>query len=369
MHYRIDSVKIKASLTEEGYLLDKEAILGRTGIQLYRNQDGSERRELRLPEEVFNEDSLSSFLGKPVTKGHVDFVTVSNHRQLSVGAILSPGRQDGDHVVGTVQITDSDVIKELTEDKKNRELSLGYKVILDETPGEWNGQRYDAIQRKISINHLALVDKGRAGVAKLNLDGAGISCAYLVSSREDFIKEEDNTMTQPNGSLSTLRLDTGLTYQVPSEVEVAFNTLNKKLDAASEKLANVANDLKKAEQEKKDAEDALVKAKKDAVENAMNEVKTRLSIEEKANALGVKHDGVDNLEVMKAVIAKSGNKVDLTEKADAYIQAAFDMVDVKVKQDAMAKTAPVSKNAYNLDGVSDAEKSRQAYIDRINGVK
>ena len=53
-----------------------------------------------------------------------------------------------------------------------RELSLGYELDLDETPGTWNGEPYDAIQKNIRVNHLALVDKARAGdQARLNTDG------------------------------------------------------------------------------------------------------------------------------------------------------------------------------------------------------
>lgn len=52
-----------------------------------------------------------------------------------------------------------------------RELSLGYDLVLDETPGEWNGQPYDAIQTEIVINHLAIVREARAGEqARLNID-------------------------------------------------------------------------------------------------------------------------------------------------------------------------------------------------------
>ncbi|MBG3014860.1 DUF2213 domain-containing protein, partial [Proteus mirabilis] len=43
------------------------------------------------------------------------------------------------------------------------ELSPGYRCIYDFTPGEFNGERYDAIQRHIRANHLALVDEGRTG--------------------------------------------------------------------------------------------------------------------------------------------------------------------------------------------------------------
>ena len=44
-----------------------------------------------------------------------------------------------------------------------RELSAGYRCIYELTGGVWNGQRYDAVQRKIRGNHLALVQEGRMG--------------------------------------------------------------------------------------------------------------------------------------------------------------------------------------------------------------
>jgi hypothetical protein len=45
-----------------------------------------------------------------------------------------------------------------------RELSNGYASLIDFTPGETvNGQHYDAVQRQIRGNHVAVVDKGRAG--------------------------------------------------------------------------------------------------------------------------------------------------------------------------------------------------------------
>lgn len=44
-----------------------------------------------------------------------------------------------------------------------KELSAGYRCIYDIAQGVWNGQAYDAIQRKIRGNHLALVTEGRMG--------------------------------------------------------------------------------------------------------------------------------------------------------------------------------------------------------------
>lgn len=50
------------------------------------------------------------------------------------------------------------------------ELSLGYRCTYDFTPGEWNGKKYDAIQRKLRGNHVASVAKGRMGPGVAVLD-------------------------------------------------------------------------------------------------------------------------------------------------------------------------------------------------------
>lgn len=65
---RLDSLPLgQTSFTPEGYLKDRP-ILTSTGIFEYTNPDGSVRRELRLPEDVFDPESLSSYKGKPKLK-------------------------------------------------------------------------------------------------------------------------------------------------------------------------------------------------------------------------------------------------------------------------------------------------------------
>ena len=48
------------------------ANLTRTGVFIYRRKDGTERRELREPAEVFHADSLSTLRSAPVTNLHPD---------------------------------------------------------------------------------------------------------------------------------------------------------------------------------------------------------------------------------------------------------------------------------------------------------
>ena len=171
---RFDSLPLDATyFTDEGYLVD-HPIVTSVGIFVYHNPDGSERRELRLPEEVFAKKSLASYKGKPIIVTHdAGYVDTDNVKEEGIGTILSEGYRDGDDVRAEIIIHDTDSLKKY----KMRELSCGYNLRLDETPGVWEGQPYDAIQRDIEINHLALVDKARAGEqARLNIDGQGHDC-------------------------------------------------------------------------------------------------------------------------------------------------------------------------------------------------
>jgi len=165
---RLDSVPMpRAYFTPEGFLKDKP-ILTSTGIFEYTNPDGSIRRELRLPEDVFSPESLKSYRGKPIVVTHdAGLIDKDNVAENQIGTILSEGERSGDDVRAEIIIHDTDAMK----DSGYKELSLGYNLDLDETPGEWNGQRYDAVQKNIRINHLALVREARAGEqARLNMD-------------------------------------------------------------------------------------------------------------------------------------------------------------------------------------------------------
>lgn len=165
---RLDSIPLdEAYWTEEGYLRDRP-IVTKVGIFEYIKKDGTIRRELRLPEWVFEPASLASYKGKPIIITHsAGYVSKNNVGRESVGTIISEGYQDGENVRAEIVIHDTDSLKAAGL----KELSLGYELDLVEEPGVWNGQPYDAIQTNIRINHLALVANARAGdQARLNID-------------------------------------------------------------------------------------------------------------------------------------------------------------------------------------------------------
>lgn len=154
--------------TPEGYLVCVDSILSRTGKQTYSRdelfKDGcnDEVEVERSAEEVFSEKTLASFENKPLTIEHPEEdVTPANHNKYSVGFIRDIKRgKDGseDVMLGTIVVTDAEAI-ELIEAGKLKELSCGYDCDIED---EDNPQ-----QRNIRGNHVALCEKGRAGIARI----------------------------------------------------------------------------------------------------------------------------------------------------------------------------------------------------------
>ncbi|WP_229681344.1 DUF2213 domain-containing protein [Neoroseomonas lacus] len=144
---RFDFVSLEsAQVTPEGWIMDSP-IVSRSGVFAYTQLDGTVRREYRPPEEVFSAEALRSMRGVPVTDGHRGRVTKDAYTHAIIGTVMSEGRRDGEGVVADV------VIHAPNRIGTKRELSLGYAVEMDMTPGLTpDGQHYDAIQRNIRIN-------------------------------------------------------------------------------------------------------------------------------------------------------------------------------------------------------------------------
>lgn len=172
---RFDVATIGSRRTTPQGFVQVTARLTRTGVLEYRDASGTVRRELRLDEEVFRPASLSTLSGAPVTDMHKGgMVTPDNVRELQVGHVGYDVRRDGRFVEATLTIQDRAAIT-LLEKGERREVSAGYDCHLDATPGEFEGQRYDAVQRGIVYNHVAIgpANWGRAGGdVAIRLDGA-----------------------------------------------------------------------------------------------------------------------------------------------------------------------------------------------------
>lgn len=161
-----EQISENISKTPEGFLLCANVPLTRTGDLLYlagetpvsATSDGVTVIS-RTAETIFSPETIASFQGKPVTINHPKvFVDSKNIGTYGVGTVINVRPGEGDFancLVGDLLITHDDGINVVQSGV--REVSLGYEAEYTETaPGK-------GVQTDIRGNHVALVDKGRAG--------------------------------------------------------------------------------------------------------------------------------------------------------------------------------------------------------------
>lgn len=311
-----------------------EGYLTRSGIFVYRDAKGNTVRELRPPEEVMHPDALASFALVPVTNEHPpEALTADNAKQYSVGSVSESVVADGDKVRAALMITDAEAIEAL--DTGRSELSCGYTADVVAESGVWEGQPYDAVQRNIRGNHVALVDAGRAGPAcAIRMDAAGAAQEITM----------DEVMMELGGAM----------YRVPADLA---GELVKMLEAKG--LKPVMGDAEKPAQGeemaavKADAQrkiDAL-QARLDGLQSAASAKALRESIAQEVRAdiavteLAVRFDAAlaasDTLEdKRRKIVAKIDPSVKLDGKSPEYVAGLLDaLVQARGEQAAASPRA------------------------------
>jgi len=154
-------------ITKDGYLQTSPRI-ARTGIQLYRGAelgvpDMETVRVYRPEDEVFSKDTLASFAYRPVTNDHPsENVTARNWKKLAVGQLSGDVARDGEFMRIPMVVMDQRTIDDVNGGKA--ELSAGYRATLEWGKGTTPaGEIYDAMQRDIRANHVAIVSAARGG--------------------------------------------------------------------------------------------------------------------------------------------------------------------------------------------------------------
>lgn len=121
----------------------------------------------RPEEELASPEAIESFKLMPLVDEHSmlgseDEGLTPAERKGVQGVIGEDVYFDPPYLRGNIKLY-SEAAKGLVKSGAKRELSPGYRCIYDFTPGVFDGQKYDAIQRTIRANHLALVEEGRTG--------------------------------------------------------------------------------------------------------------------------------------------------------------------------------------------------------------
>lgn len=352
---RYDSAPLKATKNDAGFLMG-EANVTRTGVFTYRNKDGSERRELRLPEEVFKPSSLKSLQHAPITLDHPsEAVTSKNAKKLSIGAVGDSVRGDGSFVRASYVIHDDAAITEIESGRK-QQLSCGYNCDLEMASGTYNGEKYDAIQRNIVHNHLAVLARGRAG-PEVRIDG--IDDAVCIDSDKPTNKKEEKPMIK----LNIDGVDVEVSETAAQVIKRAQMKLADEVNASKKDAADAKADLAKA-QGRADGLDAEVKKLKaeNTPEARTKLINDRVALVSKAEKIlstkeaAFKADGISDDDIKRQVIMKVTPTADLKDKSSDYVNARFD-----------AAIESQQTSTTNQDGVITANANARAIISNADG--
>ncbi len=248
-------------------------------------------RVYRPPDEVFDPASLASFAGKPVTLDHPPaMVDSGNWKSFAVGHSGAAVARDGDHLATDLVITDAPAVAKA---EQGSELSNGYWADFDFTPGLTpDGEPYDAVQRNIRGNHIALVDQGRCGP----------SCAGVTAGSD---------------AAATISADAAITTSAP--------VLDCSPGEAAVELSRLRSDIAARE-----GEIAALKARAaaDAASLDRRAAERSTTIEVARSLLGAGFDptGLDIGDIRRAAVVKAVGQDAVRGRSDDYVAAAFDTV-------------------------------------------
>lgn len=264
---------------EQTYLASQLGLKGNDKITVYRDEA-----------DVFASETMESFRSAPVTIGHPKdeqgtpiLVDSENAKELQVGMLEGMPLRDEDLVTGTLVIARKDAIDLI--DEGTQELSAGYTcdievVVVD---GE---EKY--FQRNIKANHIAIVDRGRAGS----------NCR---------IADED--VAEPEAPEAEVPVADSVDPVVEDKI-VTDEELLAKIQVQDEVITELREKLATFDQE---------------VEAAVSELTEVILV---AKELTDMEDfkGKTVLDIKKDVIAVKYPKINLADATDAYVNARFDIL-------------------------------------------
>lgn len=325
-----DAVELshKPQFTHDGYLV-ATAKVARTGIQLYKGDEVGKPdmdivRVYRPESAVFAKDSLSTYAYKPMTFQHPsEPVTAESWKDKAVGQIGGEVMRDGDHVRVPLIMMDAAAIKEYQGGVK--ELSMGYDADLEWKAGTTeNGEHYDAVQKNIRINHIALVPAGRAGSARIDDSKIGETGG------------QQNSQSQTKGALKmTHKVKFGdVTLEVSEQAAEAIIALTEQLEAAQAALAEAKKEAEKELQTAQEETDKAMAAKDAEIDklkaDSMTADKLDAAIAERVKLIG-DAKRIVNLDykgdadaIRKQAVSAIVGADKVADKSPAYIEARFD---------------------------------------------
>lgn len=217
-------VKISEHIMEDniGQLICTDVILARDGVYEYSSDEifrDGKFNIVELHREWEDVKKLKYTLeGKPVVYFHPDRDTdidLNNLNELTVGHLqnVREAKAEGYNVlIGDLFLKDKQVIKQVKEGRL-REISLGYFYEINDD----NKSRLKQVD--MVAEHIALVDQGRAGIAKI-IDSTGANYVLAKLYKNGEVKYTVHTMDEPKNLRAWRKLDS---YGYVKEAMIDFD--------------------------------------------------------------------------------------------------------------------------------------------------
>jgi len=331
--------------TPEGYLVCKDVKIARIGVQKYLGQELGEKDRAyqminvhRLPEDVFDKDTLNSFEGKPVSDDHPrDGVSLDNFTSHYKGHAQNV-RRDGDYIIADLVITDSVLMNKIKNNLK-REVSCGYNC--DYVPYK-DGYKQIAIRG----NHIAVVERGRAG-----------SNVRINDSKKDIPMNKNQALLKlitayaKDNAVEDVEAIAALVLDTKKEDDL-FTRLSKFM--SKDKKDEATEEAEEETKKEKRAEDEAEEEEKKKTEDRLARIETLLSHLVKDEDEEEKKTEDESEEMMDEAEEEEKKKTEdsLTKKLLPLI-AKLPAKDQKAFKDALRGT----KDSKAYAKISDASKS------------
>lgn len=256
--------------------------------------------------------------GVPLTYDHVFLETLKHREEHGIGAIISDGElQDDGRVKSQVMITNADAIAKFSTQEFNQ-LSIGFTAEID---GKNAPEGADFLLTNIRVNHVALVEFGRAG--------AGGSLANSKSKNGDKPMETKELQAK----IESLTLENSELKNSKNEVE--------RLKAENDMLKNAQ------------VTEAQIELKAVELANTWQELGAKIvDMTGEASTVSLSNASA----AMKAALIKAGHSLP-DDASDVYVASAFDFALSNNK----TKAAPLDVSV----GIGSLDDS----INQLLGVK
>ena len=354
----LDTANIKT--LGDGSLMVK-ARLSRAGLQYY----GAPRFDsltpvMRHAKDWLSPETVSQLAGLPITIRHAAMVDEDNVGELSVGVVGTDVHVDDAEYTAARIVVQGRKAKTLLLSGQMTELSVGYYAEFRREPGVHDGVPYEWVMYPVRMNHVALLERGRAGGAKVLLDTAENGLHRLV--------EQSPTIVAGDAPMS----DTNAPAVTPAGqgwLEVVVDGENHKVrQGPADLIVRLAKerDIAVADAAAAKVEAGEAKGKIAGLESEVQKLKDAAPDKDALRA-EVK-DEVSRRYILEADCKSVGVEV-ADEKDDVTLRReAIALIDSDIKLEHMADTEIGGLYSYLMGKSKGASKATKSLLATIDGI-